>query len=246
LIDRDLESAMEVVREVVRLGRNLRKREGLRVRQPLMRLTVLTRDSAVARAVDTHSDVIADEMNVKEVATSPDEGALVHLSAKANFRTLGPLFGAKMPEAASAISALKPEEIEAVLDGGTVSIAGRDLDLAGIFIERTPRDGTVVEAGAVFAVALDTTVSNELLLEGISRELISRIQRLRREAGLDVTDRVVLVWRSQDPLIRSALSTHAGEIGAEVLAVSIEETVDDEGESFDIDRRTVSLLVRPA
>ena len=246
LIDRDLESAMEVVREVVRLGRNLRKREGLRVRQPLMRLTVLTRDSAVARAVDTHSDVIADELNVKEVATSPDEGALVHLSAKANFRTLGPLFGARMPEAASVISALKSEDIEAVLDGGTISIAGRDLDLAHLIIERTPRDGTVVEAGAVFAVALDTNVSDELLLEGIARELISRIQRLRREAGLDVTDRVVLVWRSQDPLIRSAISTHAGEIGAEVLAVSIEEAVDDEGESFDIDLRTVSLLVRPA
>ncbi len=95
-------------------------------------------------------------------------------------------------------------------------------------------------------MALDTHVSDELLLEGIARELISRVQRLRREAGLDVTDRVVLVWRSQDPLIRSAISTHAGEISAEVLAVSIEEAVDDQGESFDIDRRTVSLLVRPA
>ena len=209
-------------------------------------LTVLTRDSAVARAVETHSDVIADELNVKEVATSPDEGALVHLSAKANFRTLGPLFGARMPEAAGAISALKPEDLETVLEGGTVPIAGRDLDLADLIIERTPRDETVVEAGLDFAVALDTHVSDELLLEGIARELISRVQRLRREAGLDVTDRVVLVWRSQDPLIRSAISTHAGEIGAEVLAVSIEEAVDDQGESFDIDRRTVSLLVRPA
>ena len=76
--------------------------------------------------------------------------------------------------------------------------------------------------------------------------MISRVQRLRREAGLDVTDRVVLMWESQDPLIRSAIATHATEIGAEVLAVSIEEGVDDQGESFDIDRRTVSLRVSPA
>ena len=190
--------------------------------------------------------MIADELNVKDVATSPDEGALVHLSAKANFRTLGPLFGSRMPEAAGAIAALGPEDLEAVLDGGTVSIAGRDLGLADLIIERTPRDETVVEAGPDFAVALDTHVSDELLLEGIAREVISRVQRLRREAGLDVTDRVVLVWESQDPLIRSAIATHAGEIGAEVLAVSIEEAVDDQGESFDIDRRTVSLLVSPA
>ena len=230
---------------MVRLGRNLRKREGLRVRQPLMTLTVLTRDAAVARAVETHSDVIADELNVKAVATSPDEGALVHLSAKANFRTLGPLFGAKMPEAASAIADLGPEELEAVLDGGTVSIGGHDLGMTDLLIERTPRDETVVETGADLAVALDTHVSDELLLEGLAREVISRAQRLRREAGLDVTDRVVLMWSSQDPLIRSAITTHADEIGAEVLAVSIEEGVDGRGQAFDIDRRTVALLVDP-
>jgi isoleucyl-tRNA synthetase len=199
----------------------------------------------VARAVETHSDVITDELNVKAVATSSDEGGLLHLSAKANFRTLGPLFGSKMPEAADAIANLGLVDLEAVLDGGTVSIGGRDLGVSDLIIERTPLDDTVVEAGPDFAVALDTHVSDELLLEGIAREVISRAQRLRREADLDVTDRVVLMWSSRDPLIRSAITTHAGEIGAEVLAVSIEEGVDDRGQSFDIDRRTVSLLVDP-
>jgi isoleucyl-tRNA synthetase len=246
LIDRDLESEMGVIREVVRVGRNLRKREGLRVRQPLMRLTVLTRDPVVAMTVETHSEVIADELNVKEVVTSPDEGALVRLSAKANFRTLGPLFGSAMPEAASAIAALQPDDLEAVIEGGTVPIAGRDLGLSDLLIERTPREETVVEAGAVFAVALDTHVSDELLLEGIAREVISRVQRLRREAGLDVTDRVVLLWKSGDPLIRSAISIHGEQIGAEVLAISINESDDDRGESFEIDRRTVSLSVDQA
>jgi isoleucyl-tRNA synthetase len=243
LIDRNLEEAMEVVREVVRLGRNLRKKEGLRVRQPLIKLTVLTRDRVVAQAVETHGDVIADELNVKEVTTSSDEGALVHLSAKANFRTLGPLFGSRMPEAAAAIAVLDPSELEAVLDGGTVTIAGQELGLTDLLIERTPREETIVEPGSEFAVALDTHVTEELLLEGIARELISRVQRLRREAGLDVTDRITLTWRSEDPRIRSAIATHEGEIGAEVLAVSIEEEADGSGESFAIDGRTVSLGV---
>jgi isoleucyl-tRNA synthetase len=243
LIDRGLETAMEVIREVVRLGRNLRKKEGLRVRQPLNRLTILTRDPVVARAVETHSEVIADELNVKEVTTSADEGDLVYLSAKANFRSLGPRFGSGMPEAAAAIAALGPADLEAVLGGGTVDIGGQALGLADLVIERTPRAETIVEPGADFAVALDTHVSDDLLLEGISRELISRVQRMRRDAGLEVIDRIILTWWSRDPQVRSAIAAHRAEIGAEVLAVSIDEAGDDVGDSFDIDRRPVSLRI---
>ncbi len=246
LIDRDLETSMGVVREVVRLGRNLRKKLGLRVRQPLARLTVLTRDDDIARAVVTHGDVIADELNVKEVTTSADERALVNLSAKANFRTLGPLYGPQMPEVANAIAALGPEDLETVLGGGTVAIAGRDLGLGDIVVERTAREETVVETGVDFAVALDTHVSDELLLEGMARELISRVQKMRRDAALDVTDRITLTWSSDDAVINSAIATHEPEIAAEVLAVSIAEDGEELGESFEIDGRTVSIQVVPA
>jgi isoleucyl-tRNA synthetase len=246
LIDRDLEASMAVVREVVGLGRNLRKREGHRVRQPLARITILTRDPIVAAAVDAHADVISDELNVKEVVTSSDEGQLVLLSAKANFRKLGPLLGKEMPVMAKAISELTPEQLEQVIAGGKLTAAGREIGGDDMLIERTPREKTIVETGPDFAVALDTDVSDDLLLEGIARELISRVQRMRRDAGLAVTDRIALEWSTADPVIRAAIETHESEIAAEVLATVIAEG-DGVGEpQLDIDGRPARLQISRA
>jgi isoleucyl-tRNA synthetase len=246
LIDRDLEASMAVVREVVGLGRNLRKREGHRVRQPLARITILTRDPIVAAAVDAHADVISDELNVKEVVTSSDEGQLVLLSAKANFRKLGPLLGKEMPVMAKAISELTPEQLEQVIAGEKVTAAGREIGGDDMLIERTPREKTIVETGPDFAVALDTDVSDDLLLEGIARELISRVQRMRRDAGLAVTDRIALEWSTADPVIRAAIETHESEIAAEVLATVIAEG-DGVGEpQLDIDGRPARLQISRA
>jgi isoleucyl-tRNA synthetase len=245
LIDRGLENSMAVVREVVHLGRNLRKKEGHRVRQPLARLTVLTRDEKVADAVRAHTDVITEELNVKEVVTSADEGELVVLSAKANFRKLGPLLGSDMNLVAAAIADLGPAALEIVLSGGTVTAASREIGADDIFIQRTPREGTLVETGTDLAVALDTRISDELLLEGIARELVSRVQRMRREADLDVTDRITLSWWSEDPTMRAAISAHRELLASEVLAASIEET-DHVEEPIEIDDRSVGLRIRLA
>jgi isoleucyl-tRNA synthetase len=236
---------MEVVREVVRLGRNLRKKEGLRVRQPLARLIVLTRDEAIATAISDHAEVIADELNVKEVSTSADEGGLVQLSARANFRILGPRFGPKMPEAAAAIAALGPADLEAILAGGKVTISGEDLGMDDVIVDRAPREGTVVETGSALAVALDTTLSEDLVLEGVAREVISRVQRMRREAGLEVTDRINLAWSSKDETIRAALTRHTAQIAAEVLALSVEEDDSGEGEPYEVGAGVVTLAVNP-
>jgi isoleucyl-tRNA synthetase len=246
LIDTDLEVAMEVVREVVRLGRNLRKKEGLRVRQPLARLIVLTRDEAIATAIRDHAGVIGDELNVKQVSTSADERGLVRLSARANFRILGPRLGPKMPETAAAISELAPADLETILAGGKVTIGGETLGVDDVIIDRSPREGTVVETGSALAVALDTTLSEDLVLEGVAREVISRVQRMRREAGLEVTDRIRLAWSSEDETVRAALTRHAPQIGAEVLAVSVDEDDSGAGEPHAVGSGVVTLAVSVA
>ncbi|MGH8914876.1 MAG: isoleucine--tRNA ligase, partial [Acidimicrobiia bacterium] len=245
LIDHELEESMAVVRDVVRLGRNLRKKEGHRVRQPLARLTVLTRDSRIEQALKTHTDVIADELNVKEVLSSSDESELVVLSAKANFRKLGPELGADMRSVAGAIADLEPSALERVLAGETVHVGGRELGGDDLIMERTPREGTIVETGTDMAVALDTRISGELLLEGLARELISRGQRMRREAGLDVTDRVTVTWWSKDPEIRAAMAAHIDQVASELLAVTVEEADQAPGEPIDIEGRQVGLMVAP-
>jgi len=244
LIDTGLELSMEVVREVVRLGRNLRKREGHRVRQPLPRLTVLTRDPEVGAAVANHVSVICDELNVKEVITTADESGLVSLSAKANFRTLGPVLGPRMPEVAAKVAALGHDDIERLLDGGTSTLAGHQLSRTDVLVERTPREGTVVETGTDFAVVLDTRVSETLFLEGLAREIVSRVQRMRRDAGLEVTDRIALQWWSEDPDLRAAIAAHVELIGAELLASTITEASEPLA-TIHLDERVLGLAISP-
>ena len=243
LIDSDLETSMAVVREVVRLGRNLRKREGHRVRQPLSRLTVLTRDSGVARAVRDHGDVITDELNVKQVVVSDDESALVDLSAKANFRVLGPVLGPRMTEVAEAIAKLKPDQIGALLAGEEIDLAIHLVTLDDVIVDRTAVEGTMVETGPDFACALNTTITKELRLEGIAREIVSRIQNIRREAGLNVADRITLRWHSNHDLVPEAMSRYASHISDEVLAISIDETDQTVGEGENLDDAKIWLEV---
>ncbi len=245
LIDAGMEQSMEVVREVVRLGRNLRKKEGHRVRQPLAELTILTHDPAVTAAVLSHAEVIADELNVKKVAATGNEEDLVHLSAKANFRKLGPELGPRMQEVASAIAALGPADLERILEGSSVEVAGRMVTQDDVFIERTARDGVVVETGLDFACALDTTITEELAAEGMAREIVSRVQRMRREAGLEVSDRINLLWDSEDPEVKTAMDSHRETIASEILATSISHSAEDKGEVFDVDGRQIRLAIDP-
>jgi isoleucyl-tRNA synthetase len=234
---------MEVVREVVRLGRNLRKKEGHRVRQPLAGLTILSHDPRVIQAVEGHAGIIADELNVKSVSATGEEESLVHLSAKANFRKLGPALGSRMQEVAAAIAGLGPEDLEKILDGGEIEVAGQRISQEDLFIERTAREGVIVETGPDFACALDTTIDDALVSEGIAREIISRVQRLRREAGLDVTDRIALYWSSDDPDVANAMESHGAAIAGEVLAATTSGAEPSQGEVVDIDGRRVTLAI---
>jgi isoleucyl-tRNA synthetase len=245
LIDTELERSMAVAREVVRLGRTLRKREGHRVRQPLAGLTILTHDPEISAAVDAHADLIAEELNVKQVSATNDEGALVRLSAKANFRKLGPALGSEMQTVATGIAALTDDELAGILDGGLVEVAGHPIALADLIVERTPIEGVIVETGADFACALDTTLDEILLQEGIAREIVSQVQRLRREAGLDVVDRIVLSWHSADPEVETAFGGHHDVIAGEVLAKSVIRSGSTIGEKFDLDGHEVWLAIEP-
>ncbi|MDH3462752.1 MAG: isoleucine--tRNA ligase, partial [Acidimicrobiia bacterium] len=224
LIDRDLERSMAIVREVVRIGRNLRKKEGHRIRQPLAKLAVLTRNLEVEAAVHSHLDVIVDELNVKSVVTSSDETSLVDLSAKADFRKLGPILGKDMRHFAALIAGLAPDQLEAILDGDPVDLDGRSFTVDDMIIDRTARENTLVETGDGFAVALDTAMTDALVREGVAREVISHVQRMRREAGFDVVDRIDLTWSTDDALVRSAILEHAERIQSETLAPNLAQS----------------------
>jgi len=221
VIDGPLETAMAVARTVVNLGRRLRKLEQIRVRQPLSSLSVVTRDATAGAAVLSHMGLIAEELNVKAVTVESDERDLVHLSAKANFKLLGPRFGAETKEIAGALSQLDHERLVAALAAGKVQVAEHEISLEELVIEREPRSGIVVASEGAVTIVLDTEISPQLEAEGLAREVINRVQAMRREAGFDVSDRIVIEYETADVRLREAIETHADLIAAETLAESL-------------------------
>ncbi len=243
LIDSELEVSMAAIRTTVRLAHNLRKQHGLRVRQPLAGLTVLTSDPAVRAAIESHVDLIAEELNVKTVAVRADETALVELSAKPDFKTLGPRIGADVKLVAAELSRLSSAEVASVVAGEALSVAGHLITADDLVVLRTPRDEVVVASDKDLSVALDTHVSEALEVEGLAREIVSHVQRLRREADFAVTDHIAFTWGSDSDAVREAVSRHSDMIAVEVLADSV---VEGDGMAIDILGHTIRLSVERA
>ncbi|MFW6331162.1 MAG: isoleucine--tRNA ligase, partial [Gemmatimonadota bacterium] len=220
--DEALEKGMAGVRELASLGRAAREQVKIRVRQPLGRMYAV----APGR-LDLSAGLLAvlkDELNVKEVEFLTAAEELVTLEAKPNFRALGQKFGSHTQEAAAAIRALTSETLSAFAQGEQVviEVAGESHDLLPdeLEIQKVARGGLVVEAGNGFTVALDPEIDEPLRLEGLARELVNRIQRARRDAGLEVSDRIRL-WVDGDD-ITAVAERHRAYIAGETLAVSLE------------------------
>ena len=244
-IDEALEDSIATVRTVVNLGRGLRKRHDLRVRQPLTAVTIVTRSAGEQDAITTHSALIADELNVGRVDVHGDEAGLIDLKAKANFKALGPRYGKDMKRVAALIASLDHVTIADLLDGSTYSSEGVVLGASDLVVSRIPREGTVVAAEGSISVALDTDISEELAVEGMARELVNRVQGLRRQLDLAVTDRIEVLWASADESVSAAFDTYRDMIAAEVLAETITEEP-NEGETFTIGDATVTISIERA
>jgi isoleucyl-tRNA synthetase len=203
---------------------------------------VISRDPGVREAVASHRELIAEELNVHRVEVRDDESDLVRLSAKADFGRLGPRLGAGTKEVAAAIADLDHQTVTELLDGAAVTVSGEVVTLEDIVVDRAPHEGTVVAASGSVTVAIDIEVTDDLRVEGVAREIVNRLQMMRRDLGLDVTDRITVSWSADDATIGEAFDVHEALIGGEVLATSITEAEVD-GEVTDIDGSRVSLAI---
>jgi isoleucyl-tRNA synthetase len=222
-IDVGLDAAMDGVRELARLGRAAREDAGIKVRQPLSRL-VCVAPNIEMRYFDLLTPLLAAELNVKaiEVATSAD--ALVRLEAKPNFRSLGKRFGKRTPLAAKAVEALSGDQLRAFQRGEelVVSVEGESHALIGEDLDIIPRSssGLVVQQDGGFFAAIDPEITAELRREGLARELISRVQRMRKDTGLAVSDRITLRVGGNSDVVE-AVRVHHDWIADEVLATEL-------------------------
>jgi isoleucyl-tRNA synthetase len=248
--DPALERAMAEVRELARLGRAAREEAALRVRQPLSRLVCVVPPDTPA-VVRELFPLLATELNVHRVELATSADALVTLEAKPNFRALGRKFGKRTPEVAAAVGALASDVLQALERGEAVSVTvGSDVfsilleDVA--IVRRASGDLVVQEAAGRFA-AVDPVVTPELRREGLAREFVSRVQRMRRDAGLDVSDRVRL-WVDGDGEAIEALRAHRAWVAGEVLARDFETggvpaELHDAARTVDLDGLTVRVAL---
>jgi isoleucyl-tRNA synthetase len=213
--DDALVAAMDRVRQVASAALSLRKARGLRVRLPLARLTVAAAD---AKALESFADILGDEVNVKDVVLTGDVAAYGRFEVAVNARACGPRLGG---DTQKVIRAVKAGEWTANPDG-TVEAGGITL-LAGEFTERlvaADPTGTVALPGNTGLVVLDTVVTPELAREGLGRDVVRLVQQARRDAGLEVSDRIALTVDAPEPVV-DAVREHETFVAGEVLATSV-------------------------
>ncbi|MDD3277021.1 MAG: isoleucine--tRNA ligase [Kiritimatiellales bacterium] len=243
-----LETQMRIVMDVVVMGRQLRKDRDAKVRQPLRRLDVVSRDSGLLNQVGELKQIIVEELNVREVVFGDDESELATLSAKANFKTLGHKFGKQVQVINQAVQKLSGNELHAVASGKglTLKIGAETFELASedVIVDRIPKEGLAVLSQGALVVALDLELDDDLIREGLARELINNVQTLRKTSGLDVTDRIHLKV-SSDEAVREAVAAFDDYIQSEVLALSL-ETIDTEGETVDLNGHACVINIEKA
>lgn len=257
-VDAALEAAMDDIRTLAGLGHAARDIADVKVRQPLPAMQCV-----VPGAVDltaTLGELLAAELNVRRVEFVTSTDNLVSLEAKANFRTLGKKFGKETPAVAAAVAAMPAELLRELAAGKEVTIevdcVQRLIAPEDVAIIRRASGAAVVQEHQGYGVALDPTITPELRAEGLAREVISRVQRLRKESGLEVSDRIALAVGGDDEVL-AAVASHRAHIAGEVLAVRLllgEEAgtpFPTEGnggmwtalQSADVDGRTVRLAL---
>jgi len=220
--DPELEKQMSEIMTVVKLGRQLRVESDLKVRQPLSALHVASRNAEMLKRIEARADIIMEELNVKKLEFGTHEVALAHLKAKPDFKKLGPRLGPKVKKAAQVIAKMGEDAIEALAEGGktTITVDGETVELGhdDVVIERIPREGLIVASEGALVIALETKLTDDLIQEGLSREIVNRLQNKRKNDGLEVSDRIRRTYHTDD-CIRAVEEKHRDYINAETLCV---------------------------
>jgi isoleucyl-tRNA synthetase len=220
-INKELEDQMNVAQRTSSLVLGLRKKESIRVRQPLQKIMVPALDKTFAQNIMHVKDLILSEVNVKELELLEEDNSILVKSIKPNFKTIGPKYGKHMKAIAGLVGQMSTEDIAAIEQnkGWTANVNDEEvvLDLGDFEITAQDIPGWLVSSEGDLTVALDVTISDDLKAEGIARELVNRVQNLRKDSGLEVTDRILLKVDTNE-LIQTAIANNKEYVCNEVLA----------------------------
>jgi len=248
LIDKTLERKMERAQIISSLVLSLRAKQKIKVRQPLEKIMIPVEEKSQKEEIEAVSDLIKHEVNVKHIELLEDASDILVKQIKPNFKVLGPRFGKDMKAIAQAINNLGAEDIKNIEQNGELALAinGKSITLGLDDVEISSQDieGWLVASERGLTVALDVTITDDLRFEGIARELVNRIQNLRKDSGLEVTDRID-VKLQKDEKMAAAIEINKDYIKSETLTEDLEilETI-DKGIAIEFDEIQTKLYIK--
>jgi isoleucyl-tRNA synthetase len=242
---------MDAVRTLAWLARSIRESQGIRTRQPLAHMKVAVPRYVRGDVFDSLLQILSAEVNVREIAVVESDESLVRLKAKPNFRSLGKVYAKETPVAAKLAAELTREQLRGLEAGNpqTVEVNGRRYEYQpeDIVVEREVATDWLVQSHGPYVAALDPHLTEELRLEGVAREVVNRVQRLRKQAKYDYDTRIELGMSGSDGVL-AAVAVHRGFIARETLARRVEVGSDlidpDVSESVNIDGNTLTVTLK--
>ncbi len=252
LIDKGLEEMMDLAQRVSSMVLALRRKVNIKVRQPLTKIIIPLLDPQMGKHIEAVGDLIRSEVNVKEIELIENTQGIITKRIKPNFKTLGPKYGKQMKQISALVAGFSQDDIARLEADGEIvmNIDGEQLPAGVEDFEITSEDmpGWLVASEGRLTVALDVTVTEELRREGVARELINRIQNLRKESGLEVTDKIRIQIQDTD-LVRDAVKDFESYICTQTLALGLRLAPKAEGTfsvDADIDENIVGIAIEIA
>ena len=246
LIDPRLAEDTRLAMRLSSMGRAARSKAGIKVRQPLASVAVKLRAAGESESLSRVAPQLMDELNVRRIDLIDREGEVLEYTVRPNMPILGPRYGRELPGIASALAAADPAEVAGrVGDGLQVEAGGYTLEPGEVLVTGSDREGYSVASDAGYTVAVSTTVTPELASEGLARELVHRVQNLRRSAGFDIADYIVTYYLG-GPELEAVLSTHGEYVRQETLSVRLVNdgpAPDAYSETHEIDGLPITLGV---
>ena len=247
LVDKALESKMEKAQTISSLVLSIRQKEKIKVRQPLQKVMIPILDQRQRQEIEAVSDLIKSEVNVKEIELLDDASGILIKRIKPNFKVLGPKYGKDMKLIAKAVGEFEQEDIQKIEQEGEISIEIENkfinLQLQDVDISSQDIEGWLVASSGALTVALDVTIDDALRKEGIARELVNRIQNIRKESGFEVTDKIDIKIL-KDGLVETAVKSNLNYIKTETLTAELDfEDAMENGTAIAFDEVNTKLFI---
>ena len=238
LIDEEIEKRMDLVRNLISLGRNVREEEKIKVRQPIKEIILDGKNKEILKGLD---DLIKEELNVKKITFEDDLSKYMNFSLKPNFKEAGKVIGAKMKDFASFLSNLDKKDIEKLKNNETIDFDGITIDSSLVDIKISSKEGMKVAMENNNFIILNTTLTEDLIKEGIAREVVSKVQNLRKEKDFEIENRINLYYNSNEKF-EEVIKEYGDYIMKETLAIKLIKK-DDLEKSFEINDLNIYLDV---